>query len=342
MSSKMLILFLIIGGIIALVDSVLGIGHSDTLLFTLVFWVAIVEGCVALVAAVEASVSPWIKSIKKELLSVHPLILFFAILFIFLIPKMHFYPWISKNNFWLNKTSFLIRNVLVLLLTYAVARKYSKESLNESPKKNFYAVVYLFVFVLSQSMVAFDWVMSLEYPWVSSLFGGYFFIESLYTGLAAAGIILFFLYKSMGEEAFQPYKKVLRDVSLMMFGTSMLWGGLFYSQFLVIWYGHLPEESSFFIRRMAEAPYRQIMISIVPLLFGVPFIVLLSKPIKTKPYGILFLSLVVLTGIFLERWVMMRPNVPLNLFLTIIEFIGIAFLFAKLSFQDKNTPGETA
>ena len=72
-TGKIYIACIIVGAIIALLDSVLKIGNSAALIITLVFWVSAVEGCIALAAAVESATSPWIKPIKRHLFAFHPL-----------------------------------------------------------------------------------------------------------------------------------------------------------------------------------------------------------------------------------------------------------------------------
>lgn len=271
------------------------------LLFSIIFGLAVVEGCIALVAATSLTKGKWILPIKKELLSVYPLIIFICFSFIFLDIKI--YPWTEKYNIWFNKLFFLIRNFVLFILVFLSARKFTIESNKESTKKNFYACLYLFVFVIHQSLIAFDLVMPLEYPWVSTLFGGYFFVESIYSGLAAGGIICFFKYKKDTDKT----KKTLKDLSTLMFGFSILWIGLFYSQFLVIWYGNIPEETKFIVKRISYFPF--LSYSVLIFLFLCPFIILLSKKAKYNPYVVFIVAIFILIGIAIERFVFLIPAI---------------------------------
>jgi len=342
-SGTFVVLFICVGGGIALLDGVLKVGHGATLLYTLTFWVAVVEGCIALVAIVEAGNGIWIRPFKRNLLSVYPLLLLSALLFVFMSPKMEFYPWVHREGGrWLNKNFFLLRNALLLLVTFVLARKYAIESLRESEKRRTYAVLYLFIFVVSQSMVAFDWVMSLEYPWINTLFGGFFFVEAIYAAQAVSGIILFMIFRRSTANAFEPYRKPLRDLANFMFGFSMVWVGLFYSQYLVIWYGHIPEESLFLVERLAHSPLRELSIAVVPLLFVIPFVTLLSKKAKFNSYVVLFASMVVLTGILIERWVILSPRIPIHGGLLVLEFAGMTALFVMLIAGKRNPVTEGA
>ena len=329
MNKKFLISAIIIGFVIILCDALLNIGKGPSLLFTLVYWIGIIEGCIALVAVCEAAEGSWVKPIKRYLLSLYPLILFCSILFIFMFTKMEFYPWTKHEGMWLNVNFFLIRNVAFLFIVFLVARKYAKESLIESPKKITWAIVYLFFYVISLSMVAFDWVMSLEYPWVSTLFGGYFFVQGLFTAAAMSGIVLYMIYRKSPTE-FIAYKKIQHDVSTFICGFSLLCIGFFYAQYLVIWYGHIPEESAFFIHRLHNHPIQKLMSLVIPMIFVVPFVSMMFKGLKRNSFFVFLVALDILIGLFIERWVIIGHLVHLNLIVIGLESIGFGLLFIVL------------
>jgi hypothetical protein len=295
------------------------------------------------VAAVETAHGKWIRPLKPILLSTYPLVLLIAALFLLMAGKMEHYGWVraEAQGLWFDQTFFLVRNVGVLLVVFLLARKFASESLRESEKKTTWAVLYLFAFVVSQSMVAFDWVMPLEYPWINTLMGGFFFVEALYTGIALAGLLLFVIYRSTSAQAFEPYRKVSRDVATMMFGFSMLWAGLFYAQYLVTWYGNIPEEASFLLYRLAHAPWRQLCFAVIPMMFAIPFLTLISRQNKYNPYVVLAVSLVVLGGVFVERCVMLGPRINIQPWVLIVEFAAMAALFYFV-FIVRNRPLETS
>ncbi len=334
-NGKLIGLSIIIGGIIAVIDCVFAIGHSASYILVMTFWTAITEGCIAVVAAVETAEGSWIKPIKKHLLSLYPLILLLTVMFSFMYTKLDLYPWHNMNGKWLNKNFFIIRNVAVLFITFLAARKYAIESLKESDNKATYAVLYLFAWVLSQSLVAFDWVMSLEYPWVSTLFGGYYFVESFYLGVGVSGVVLFAISKRYPAK-FNEYKETLKDTGILMLGWSVVWVGLMFAQFLTIWYGHLPEESAFFIMRVEQPYYKCLMYNVILLSFFIPFVALIFNKTKRSPFAVAVIAFVIFAGNILERLVILTPLVHINFFLLIIEFIGMAFLFVTA--LDLNNP----
>ncbi len=319
------IVAVIILGIIIGLEYIFPHGSGGTLLLTLTFWIALVQGTVAVAAAGDATNSKWIGPLKKELLAFHPLILFMAFLFLFLGLKMDVFPWFENQNRWLNTPFFLTRNFVLLVISYFLARFYAKATLRNSPNKGNLAVLYLFFFVFSESLVAFDWVMSLEYPWVSTLFGGIFFMESFYAGLAIAALIAAYYVKN-GIEDQTVMTKVLRDTATFTFGFSLAWAGLFYSQFLVIWYGNLPEETSYLVRRMHYSPYDILFYLSIFLLFIAPFVGLISKRAKVIPNWVRMIALVVLAGVFIERILFILPDASMNVFSAILETVLMGFL----------------
>jgi hypothetical protein len=329
---KLLIACIVAGAVIAVLTAVVDTGAGGAYLLTLVFWTSITQGCVALVAAAELSNAKWILPLRRMLLGVHPLLLFFSLLFLLVWSHMEMYPWAPATSVWLGKTFFILRNFILLILTYVLARLFSRQCLEGGNRIHFYAVLYLLAFVVSQSLVAFDWMMSLEYPWFSTLFGGYFFIEAFYGGIAVAIVISGFFVKRSREN-----EETLRDSAKMLFGFSLFWAGLFYAQYLVIWYGNLPEELSYLLKRISP-PYYFLSRSILALLFIIPFVVLLSKKVKTSRPIMLLIALCVLAGIFLERVLFIVPVVPVSIPVCAVQFIILKLLFLSAMHRDHTRP----
>jgi hypothetical protein len=234
------------------------------------------------------------------------------------------YPWSGEEGRWLNKPFFMARNAGMMFVVYAVALALRRASLAESAKKAFWGVLYLFAFVISQSLIAFDLVMSLEYPWISTLFGGYFFIEAMYIGLATAGITCFTLVRKNKNFPVGP----MRDTSTLIFGFSLLWVGLFYAQFLVIWYGNLPEETVFLLERLEHFPLPGAGVYVLACLFVLPFTIFLPKRTKTNRLVLLIVSFLLLAGVGLERLVFLFPGVALGGWRIVLEghLVGLFYL----------------
>ncbi len=327
-NSKLLqftIVFLVASALVYLIEYFIPSGKGGSLLFNLLFWVSIIEGAIAVVAAAEVTNGKWIAPYKHDLLGVYPLLLLVTFLFVAFIPRIEFYPWIHEPGIWLNKNLFIIRCILFLLAAFYSAHLFARETLRGGPKKRFYAVIYLFVYVISQTSVAFDWVMSLNYPWYSTLFGGYFFIEAFYTGLALGGILTYVYFQRYQQ--IEGFPKAQMDMATLLFAFSVFWGSQFYTQYLVIWYGNLPEEVSLIVHRISHSPTREFSYLIIVLLFVVPFLTLISRKLKANPRFLLFISLVVWLGIAIERLVLIGPVLTVHPIPLIIEFALVGGLF---------------
>jgi hypothetical protein len=318
-----------------LIDKTLVADRNGTFLLNLIFWVAITQGCIALAAVSELSKAKWILPIRRELLAVYPMLLFVSILFVFFGLQLDIYPWAQEGGLWLNKKFFFARNLALLVASYILAKKFADDTLQQRPRKNLYAVLYLLAFVTTQSLVAFDWVMSLEYPWFSTLFGGYFFIESFYTGIALAGVAAFYLLSYTDGPEDPQAQKALKDVATLLFGFSLLWAGLFFSQFLVIWYGNLPEEVIFLVRRVVHSPLRELSYFVLLALFVLPFTILLSIKTKTNKRMVLGMSLLVLFGVLIERLVFLAPVTGLRPITFLAEFALAVALFALVFIKNR-------
>jgi hypothetical protein len=312
---------------------------GGSLLIALLFWGSVIEGCIATVAACTLIKAKWVASVRKELLSVYPLLLFLSVLFLFLVPFVDSYPWVGREGIWFDKGFFVGRNFLVLLLAYLAARRFAIASQRDEEGRDRFAIVYLFVFVVSQSLMAFDWVMSLAYPWVSTLFGGYFFIESLFGGFALSGILYAFLHGRPAPTHGPGGRSDLKDIAILLFGFSILWGGLFFAQFLVIWYGNIPEEVGFLLTRLTSSPLRELSVSVLAFFFFIPFLVLLPGRSKTNPFIVFAVSVSILLGTLVERFVYLAPVVSLHPLAAAINFLALLVLFVHVMMN--KVPGRT-
>lgn len=163
-------------------------------------------------------------------------------------------------------------------------------------------VAYAVVF----SLLGFDLIMSLDPHWYSSLFGGYFFMSSLYLGLAGIVVITIVLRMTLGLERWiTPLH--FHDLGKLLFGFDMLVIGLVWAQYIVIWYGNITEETQYVILRTQVLPWA--LFSWVALIAGfvAPLIVFFSRRAKQDPFAMLPMGLAIAGGIWMERYVLVVP-----------------------------------
>ncbi|HET9983864.1 MAG TPA: hypothetical protein VFQ38_09770 [Longimicrobiales bacterium] len=168
------------------------------------------------------------------------------------------------------------------------------------------APILAILYAFALTIIAFDYVMSLEPEWKSTLIGGYFFACGLLGGLSITAVAALAFRRALGlHDVVLPEN--MHDLGKLHFGFNVVWAYLFWAQFIVIWYGLLPPEQSFVVRRFS-APYNGIAVTVLFCLFVIPFFGLLGvKPKKTPATFALFAS-VTLLGLWLERWLLVYPS----------------------------------
>ncbi|NUM36187.1 MAG: hypothetical protein HUU50_16720 [Candidatus Brocadiae bacterium] len=323
-------LFVIFLACLALIEVYVGQSPQGSLLFNISFWLALCQGSVALVAAAELSEGKWIKPLKHHLFGVVPMLFFCSFAFLFMAAQWEIYPIHNKNSFWFNKTFFLARNFLFLFLSFITAWKYSRQSLMEKENKSTWAILYLFSFVISQSLLAFDCIMPLEYPWFSTIYGPYFFVEAIYIGIAFAGIYCLVLEKKPSPENLPALEKAQYDTGALLFGFSVLWMGFCFFQLIVIWYGNIPEEVSFYTYRLSNPFYKGVGYAILAMFFFLPFMILINKKAKKNPYIVATTSCIIFLALFLERSFILFPVAKITFVALVLELIVFTLVFATI------------
>lgn len=165
------------------------------------------------------------------------------------------------------------------------------------------ALVYAFV----MTVVAYDFAMSLEPHWFSTMFGPWYFMGAFWGGVASTGLWSIYLrgkHKDIGNLIGIQQR---HDLGKLTFAFTVFWGYLFFSQYIVIWYGKLPWEQQWMVNRSGMA-WGGFSTLTVCLCFVVPFIGLIGRKAKMKPpiYG--FFASIIMLGLWLERYGMVAPS----------------------------------
>lgn len=156
------------------------------------------------------------------------------------------------------------------------------------------------------SIIAFDLVMSLAPYWYSTIFGWFFFMGAFLTGLTSTGLAMVFWRRKLGLERLIG-REQFHDLGKLVFGFSVFWTYLMYSQFLVQWYGNLRVETAYQFFRMA-GPWRPIAWAVGAMVFLIPFWGLIWVRSKTTPLTFTLFLAVSFAGIWLERYLLVEPS----------------------------------
>jgi hypothetical protein len=164
-------------------------------------------------------------------------------------------------------------------------------------------IIYAIVF----SVISWDFMMSLNPHWYSTLFGVYYFVASFLGALLTTTILSVFARKYLHLQDYIT-KSQFHDLGRLIFGFSLFWTYLFYSQYLAIWYANMPEETGFVFKRVREEPFKTLSWVVLSCCFFFPLVTLLPKTNKIVTPIIAFIATVSLGGLWLEKFILVTPS----------------------------------
>jgi hypothetical protein len=201
--------------------------------------------------------------------------------------------------------------------------------------------VVVFFYVVTTSLFSFEMIMGQNPTWYSNLFGAFIFVSQIYIGWAGLALMTMFFSKKKKEFGALITSQQFWDLGKLNLGFCMLWGYMFWSQFLTQWYGNLPEETQWLILRTREFPWKGLAWVVFPMCFVIPFISLLSRDLKKNRITYAVVCLILMSGVWLDRYLIIMPEVspdriPLGLteLGVFIGFLG-AYLLCIRSFLSK-------
>jgi hypothetical protein len=220
---------------------------------------------------------------------------------------------IQNKSGWLDETWFTIR-ALIYIGGWSAYRYFSRKfSLaqdnadindNRNFKKNFrISAAFLVFYIYTESMMSWDWIMSVDPHWFSTLFGWYVFASMFVSGITVIALVTIYL-KSKGLLEFVNDSH-LHDLAKFMFGISIFWTYLWFSQFMLIWYANIPEEVTYFATRIAD--YKLPWFGMLIMNFIFPFLVLMNSDYKRIPWFIVCAGIVILIGHYVDVFNMIMP-----------------------------------
>jgi len=203
-----------------------------------------------------------------------------------------------------------------------------------------WSAIFLVFFAVSSSISAWDWVMSIDTHWFSTLFGWYVFASWFVAGLSAITLVTIFL-KDQGylEMVNQNH---IHDLGKFVFAFSIFWTYIWFSQFLLIYYANIPEESVYFIERLSSDVYGPYIFVNIVLNFVLPFLVLMTRDAKRHNIFLKLVCTLIILGHWIDFFLMVQPgtlghNGGVGLMeLGMLLVYGSAFAFVALSNLSKH------
>ena len=213
-------------------------------------------------------------------------------------------PYFSAPFFWLRQIVYVITFIIFM-------RAFRKRSLREDEEggtslhiKNYKrGALFLVFFAVFSSVLAWDWVMSIDTHWFSTMFGWYVFSGMWVTAMILAVVIALYL-RSKGLLP-QFNDSHLHDMGKWMFAISFLWSYLWFCQFMLIWYSDIPEEVTYFDVRFDHfAAPMWIMFFIN---FALPMVILMARDSKRNAKFLITIGTIIFVGHWLDVWLMVTP-----------------------------------
>lgn len=323
----------------------------------LTFFGSIVIGSLVLVALEYLSGAVWsvlLRRVSEFLASALPIMIIIAIPVLF---NMHgVFHWthtehadeiLKAKSPYLNIPFFLVRFFAVMVLLYLFywlfirnSRKQDVTSDQKLTKLNvIISALFMPVAAVGLTVLSVDWIMSLEPHWFSTIFGIYYISGTLLAGLAATT----FAGVSLGEKGYIP--GINRDhyysLGALMFGITNFWAYIAFSQFLLIWYANIPEETFWFVQRW-QGGWAVISVILIIIKFAVPYAGLLSQPSKSDPKRLKIMSVIILFAHFFDLYWLVMPTYSKTITLSWYELgfplfvIGILILVFNINAKKNN------
>ena len=307
----------------------------------------------------QAGWSPVLFRVMQGITSYLPVgsVIFFVILILCGLHFNHLFIWldpevVASDKLIANKSGYLnfpfwIIRAAIFLTGWSVYQYYSKKNClaqdeandNLNYKKNFnISAMFLVFFIVSESIMSWDWIMSIDPHWFSTLFGWYVFASFFVSAITTIALVTLYL-KSRG---FLEYVNTshIHDLAKFMFGFSVFWTYLWFSQYMLIWYANIPEEVTYFITRIEL--YNLPFFGAVVMNFLFPLLILINTDFKRITWILVMAGIVILAGHYIDFFNMIMPGtvgdrwfIGVSEIASVLFFLGL-FVFVVFTALTKN------
>jgi hypothetical protein len=324
--------FLLIGVLLGVVSSVWGL-VTDTqrmwinYLVNCVYFVSLALGGGLIISTTAVTNAAWgapFKRLSEALMSFLPYGFAFMLVLFFGLHSLYEWthidvvakdPILSGKSSYLNPAFFMIRIVIffgIWILTTKMISYHSKKQDNDglvihTQKINFWSCIFLVTYALSYSFATFDWLMSLRPHWFSTIYALYNFSGMFVNVLAVLTFMIIWLQKR-GYLKSVVTENNLHDLGKFILGFCTFWAYIWLSQYLLIWYSNIPEETLYFIGRELHTWdwlfYFNFFINWV-----IPFFALMTRDSKRSRFILPRICILLIIGRWLDIYLMVAPDV---------------------------------
>jgi hypothetical protein len=287
---------------------------SAALLTNILFWSGVAIGGVVFAALLEVTSGDWsgpLRLIAERFRWFLPISLLTIVVVMWRSDAM--YPWARQPTAsgWFTPWFVALRVDVACAAVYAAGFAFCRASersrapgSGRSGAATKSAIVFLIVYAVGFSLIAVDMIMSLEPRWTSTLFPAYVFTGNVFAGIAAVAVLA--TWRRGGSTVVMSATRA-RDTANLLGGVALFWLYLFWSQFLVIWYGNLTAEVNYLMARRGSL--QTLGWLVIVLACAVPAAVLVPQRGK-RARAVKIVAAIILAGMWLERWILVAPDVP--------------------------------
>jgi hypothetical protein len=294
-------------------------------LFNSFFFFALGLGALFFLALAYATETAWYAAVKRVIEAVAGFLpygiglLGIVLLSITIMDGAHVYSWmdpetvahdeiIQGKSAYLNKPFFWIRTLVYFSVYLIFLRGFRKRSLEEDRIggtelhfKNYKrGALFLVYFAVFSSTSSWDWLMSIDVHWFSTLFGWYTFAGMWCTTMVV--LILVTLHLKKNGYLKKVNESHIHDLGKWTFATSFLWSYLWFSQFMLIWYANIGEEAIYYLMRIEN--YKLLYFGMFVINFSFPMLILMSRDAKRHGGILTFVGLIILGGHWVDVFIM--------------------------------------
>jgi hypothetical protein len=288
------------------------------------FWLQMALGCLGLAMLHHLVGGHWSARIRRLMETGAMTLPLLALLFVpLLFGLTTLYPWmdaehvlqselLQQKRLYLNTPFFLARAVLYFVIWLALAYLLNRWSLAQdrtndpglAVRMRRLSAIGLILYVLTATFAAYDWLMSLEPEWFSSIYGLLFIAGQGLAAFALAIIGLHLLAK--GVSANSDWTQSFNDLGNFLLGFVMIWAYFSFSQFLIIWSANIPEEAIWYYHR-SQGGWLTIGLVLIAVHFALPFLLLLSRRVKRKAQWLTALAVLILVARLVDLFWLIMP-----------------------------------
>jgi hypothetical protein len=313
------------------------------------FWVTLAIGGLFMVMVHHLTGATWSVVIRRQGEAVGmTLVLFFLLAAPLLAGVHHVYPWTDEKLMhsipalegklpYLNAPFFAIRTLLYFAVWIFLAWTLWRISLRQDggweaeakSKLLRTSAPGMIAFAIVTTFAAFDWWMSLQPLWYSTIYGVYFFSGGIVSVMAFFAILVHALHaKGILKDVITVEHK--HDIGKLLFAFMIFWAYMGLSQYLLIWYANLPEETAFFKERWVGS-WKAVSVLLAVGGFAVPFVLLMSRHTKRSPWGLTLFAVWLLIMHWVDVWwnvmPVLHPDGVVLSWMDLTAFVGIGGLF---------------